>query len=332
MDQSDIFKAIQDLMRDVPLFLVGTGGSMPYGLPGMGKLTQRLQDSLTPKYTGTTAWETFLDRLKKGWDLESALTDLIMPVNIREDIARETWQLVSEADLNLLENLILKRTTVEAFSGLLHYFYKAAPQRIDIVTSNYDRVIEYACDFAELPIDNRFHGFYCRHPATSPIQQKKMINLLKVHGSLDLFQDVDQQVISLPLQHEIPLGFVPCIITPGSEKYRGILQEPMRQILYDAMTLMDQAAGYLCIGYGFNDEQIQANIVNGIRHGKPILVVTKGIGDRAAGLLANNSDRFITLTEGKQPDTTDVVINRNVYKLDGTYWTIEGLRSILEGS
>lgn len=106
----------------------------------------------------------------------------------------------------------------------------------------------------------------------------------------------------------------------------------MRQMLYDAMTLMDQASGYLCIGYGFNDEQIQTNIINGIRQGKPILVVTKEISDHAAGLLANNSNRFITLTEGRHPNTTEVVINRNVYEINGTYWSVGGLLSILEGT
>ena len=105
----------------------------------------------------------------------------------------------------------------------------------------------------------------------------------------------------------------------------------MRQMLYDAITLMNQASGYLCIGYGFNDEQIQANIVNGIRQGKPILVITKEVSDYAAGLLANNSNRYITLSEGQYPNTTEVVINRNIYEINGTYWSVDGLLSILEG-
>lgn len=332
MEKNDIFKAVQDLMRDPPLFLIGTGGSIPYGLPGMTNLSEHLNTTLTPKYSKVNTWNEFLDRLSKGIDLETALTDLFLSAEIQDDIVRETWHLVSEADLALLEDLILKKKSVAALSGLFSYFYRPSPQRIDIVTSNYDRVIEYACDFANLPLDNRFHGFYCKHPATAQIQKKKIVNLLKVHGSLDLFQDANCQVLSLPLRHKIPHGFQPCIITPGSEKYRIILQEPMRQILHDAMTLMDEASGYLCIGYGFNDEQIQANIVSGIRQGKPILVVTKEIGDHAAGLLANNSNRFITLTEGRHPNTTEVVINRNICEIDGTYWSADGLLSILEGT
>lgn len=331
MEQGDIFKSVQDLMRDVPLFLIGTGGSIPYGLPGMKELSEHLNTALTPKYSSHTAWNEFIDRILDGVDLETALTDLTLSTEIQNDIVRETWHLVSRADLAFLEQLILKRKSISALAGLFRYFYRPSPQKLNILTSNYDRVIEYACDFARLPLDNRFHGYYIKQLTSTPIQQRKIVNLLKVHGSLDLFQDTNHQVISIPLQHEIPLGYQPCIITPGSEKYRAILQEPMRQMLYDAITLMNQASGYLCIGYGFNDEQIQANIVNGIRQGKPILVITKEVSDYAAGLLANNSNRYITLTEGQYPNTTEVVINRNIYKIDGTYWSVDGLLSILEG-
>lgn len=285
MDANDVFKAVQDLMRDPPLFLIGTGGSIPYGLPGMAKLATHLETVLTPKYNGNPAWAAFLERLADGKDLETALTDLFLSEEIRNDI----------------------------------------------ITSNYDRVIEYACDFAGLPLDIRFAGIYYKQMSTLPIAQRKSVNLLKVHGSLDLFQDINQQVISLPLRREIPCGFIPSIITPGSEKYRTILRDPMRQTLYDAITLMEQASSYLCIGYGFNDEQIQANIIKGIRCGKPILVVTQKISESAASLLVNNGKRFITLTEGGAHNTTEVVIDRKTCEIEGNYWSISGLLSILEG-
>lgn len=331
MDANDVFKAVQDLMQDPPLFLIGTGGSIPYGLPGMAKLATHLETVLTPKYNGNPAWAAFLERLADGKDLETALTDLFLSEEIRNDIIRETWNLVSDADLAFFEDLILRRKSINEFSKLLRYFYTPAPQKINIITSNYDRVIEYACDFAGLPLDIRFAGIYYKQMSTLPIAQRKSVNLLKVHGSLDLFQDINQQVISLPLRREIPCGFIPSIITPGSEKYRTILRDPMRQTLYDAITLMEQASSYLCIGYGFNDEQIQANIIKGIRCGKPILVVTQKISESAASLLVNNGKRFITLTEGGAHNTTEVVIDRKTCEIEGNYWSISGLLSILEG-
>lgn len=330
MERNDIFRAVQELMRNPPLFLVGTGASMHYDLPGMDMLAGHLKTELNSKYAHDPVWTTFLERLDNRIDLETALTGLFLSDEIRNDIVKETWSLVSDADLNLFEDLILKRKSIEDFSKLLSYFYNPAPQKINIITSNYDRVIEYACDFAGLPLDVRFAGTYYKQMSTSPIAQRKSVNLLKVHGSLDLFQDAYQQVISLPLRREVPCGFIPCIITPGSEKYRTILQDPMRQTLYNAITMMEQATGYLCIGYGFNDEQIQANIITGIQHGKPILVATKGISDHAANLLANNGKHFITLAEGRNPNTTEVVIDRDIYVIEGNYWSIPGLLSILE--
>lgn len=158
MEQGDIFKSVQDLMRDVPLFLIGTGGSIPYGLPGMKELSEHLNTALTPKYSAHTAWNEFIDRISNGVDLETALTDLTLSTEIQNDIVRETWHLVSRADLAFLEQLILKRKSISALAGLFRYFYQPSPQKLNILTSNYDRVIEYACDFARLPLDNRFHG------------------------------------------------------------------------------------------------------------------------------------------------------------------------------
>lgn len=63
MDKNDVFKAVQDLMRTPPLFLIGTGGSIPYGLPGMTKLATHLKTALTPKYNklhGQLSWIVLL--------------------------------------------------------------------------------------------------------------------------------------------------------------------------------------------------------------------------------------------------------------------------------
>lgn len=335
MDKGDIFKEVQDKLRDVPLFLVGTGGSIPYGLPGMKRLAEHLETSLTPKYRGVAQWSDFLERLANGDDLETALTGLLLSSDVREDIIRATWELVTKDDLKLFEDLILKKKSLSAFSGLLRYFYSPTPRNINIITSNYDRVIEYACDFAELPLDKRFGGLYCGYAANREMRREKIVNILKVHGSLDMFQDVaNKQVISVPLQHEIPNGFMPCIITPGSEKYRTILQDPISSIFQEAMALMNQAAGYLCIGYGFNDEQIQTNIIKGIQRGKPIVVATMEISDQAMGLVINNSRNYAVLVKGQDRDTTRFMSsNGNIdCSVDGTYWTMEGLLSILKGA
>lgn len=72
---------------------------------------------------------------------------------------------------------------------------------------------------------------------------------MKVHGSLDVFRDSLNAVVSVPLQSELPVGLTPEIITPGRSKYEAILKGIPRQVLSVADSKISQARGFLCIGY-----------------------------------------------------------------------------------
>lgn len=67
MDKNYIFKAVQDFMRTPPLFLIGTGGSIPYDLPGMAQLAVHLKTAFTPKY----AQDSSLKDCKRGAEVWS---------------------------------------------------------------------------------------------------------------------------------------------------------------------------------------------------------------------------------------------------------------------
>ena len=114
---------------------------------------------------------------------------------------------------------------------------------------------------------------------------------MKVHDSLDVFRDSLNAVISVPLQTELPVGLTPEIITPGRSKYEAILQGMPRQVLSVADSKISQARGFLCIGYGFNDTQVQENILTQIRRGVPIVALTKkhSIMQRTCSQIMQNS-------------------------------------------
>lgn len=58
-----------------------------------------------------------------------------------------------------------------------------------------------------------------------------------------------------------------------------------------------------------NDDQIQERIIAEIRTGKPIVVVTKSITDRAMHLLLSNSNNFIVIEEDPdKPNATRFTI------------------------
>lgn len=327
MEQDDIFKAVQKALRSPPMLLIGCGYSASHHLPGMKALAAHLIDKLDPRYSTDLVWCTFRTNLDAGLDLESALAGLTLGQDLLKDIRIQTWELVTAADLDFYNRILFLHEEVP-LADLLKYFYQSHPQKVDIITTNYDRVIEYACDVAHIPVNTGFCGYYTkRYDAVFPT--KNTVNLIKVHGSLDVYQDPHGAVISLPPQSQLPHHLLPEIITPGLSKFEAILTGTPRQLLYKADEIIREAKNFLCIGYGFNDIQIQENIIQKTRAGTPITLVTKEISDTTAHLLANNAPNAITICEGDAPDTTRFCINQAYYELPGTYWTVKGLMDII---
>lgn len=330
MDKNAIFTKVQKSLENVPVILIGTGGTIPLGIPGMRKLSEHLISALSDKYEADTTWGAIVDKLNYGIDLESALTDIVISDGLITDIVIETWKLIACADTEVFAKYILGKQNL-ALSDLIHKFYRVHPQCVNIITTNYDRVIEYACDQKHIRYDTRYQGGYVRYFSTTKIGVKDTVNLFKVHGSLDLFTDTSGLVCSIPGQYSIPPGdFMPEIVSPGISKYKAVLTGSCRRILHDADTVINNASSFLCIGYGFNDEQIQTGIMSQVQTGKPIVVVTKAISEKATKLLMNNSTNFIVVEEEpSKPNSTCFIVDKNYYHLDGTYWTIDGLLQII---
>ena len=66
MDLKNIFIKVQNIINDVPLLLVGTGASIPYGIPGMKGLSEYLLDTLREEYIDDPAWVNISARLESG--------------------------------------------------------------------------------------------------------------------------------------------------------------------------------------------------------------------------------------------------------------------------
>lgn len=330
MDKSSIFAKVQKCLENVPVILIGTGGTIPLGIPGMDRLSEHLVVTLSDKYKTNTTWDSIVSKLESGIDLESALTDITFTDDLVNDIVIETWKLITTADTEVFNKYILGKQSL-VLSDLINKFYQPHPQCINIITTNYDRVIEYACDQKHIRYDTRYQGGYIRYFSTVKTGIRDVVNIFKVHGSLDLFKDSSGLVCSLPGQYRTPpTGFSPEIISPGISKYKAVLTSSCRNILHESDTAINNANSFLCIGYGFNDEQIQAGIISQIQTGKPIVVVTKMISEKAASLLINNSINYVIIEDNPNREgSTRFTIAKNYYYLDGTFWTIEGLLQII---
>lgn len=328
MDRDNIFRVIQQATEDPPLFLIGSGCSAPHGLPNMKALGVHLLTSLSSKYNGVPCWDEFRENIENGDDLETALSRVTLTDDVLRDIRCETWNLITKKDLDLFAQVLFSKTSLP-LARMLKKFYQAHPRKIDIITTNYDRVIEYACDSIQIPVVTGFNGCYskCFSGTFSP---KNAVNLIKVHGSLDVFQDSHGATVAVPMLQHLQPGLTPEIITPGLSKYETILQRTYRQLLITADECINQSKSFMCIGYGFNDTQIQDNIINRIRLGVPIIVLSMEVSELTARLLANNATRYISIQKGTDPNTTEICIDREIEILDGTFWTIDGFMDIID--
>ena len=95
-------------------------------------------------------------------------------------------------------------------------------------------------------------------------------------------------------------------------------------------TMIKKANSFLCIGYGFNDEQIQEKIITKIRQDIPIVVVTMHLSESAAHLIINNAKNFVTIQKGETPNTTEFCINKEMTVLDGCFWSVEEFMKIID--
>ena len=328
MNKDEVFTFIQKAVSAPPLILVGSGGSAPYGLPSMKDLGNHLISSLDSKYSGNYSWDQFVENLNDGQDLETALSKLSLDNDIIEDIRKETWKLISEKDLDLFKSVVLANKVL-AIGNLIKKFYQTHPKCVNVITTNYDRVIEYACDSLKLPICTGFSGLYLKDYCDE-FPKKDIVNVIKVHGSLDMFRDTHGASLNIPLMKEMPFGVVPEIITPGLSKFQAVLKGNPRDLLSVSDRMIKKANSFLCIGYGFNDEQIQEKIITRIRQNTPIVVVTMKLSDSAAHLITNNAKNFVTIQKGDKPNTTEFCINNKIIVLDGCFWSIDGFMEIID--
>ena len=96
------------------------------------------------------------------------------------------------------------------------------PNKATIVTTNYDRLAEYAADGVGATTVTGFEGSLIKKlelPST-PLKTKRtrarerVVDVWKIHGSLDWFVASDGTVAALPLTRTIPNNFQPLIVPP----------------------------------------------------------------------------------------------------------------------
>ncbi|RLB93073.1 MAG: SIR2 family protein [Deltaproteobacteria bacterium] len=281
MDYDQIAKIAQKYIEDRPVVVLGCGASIPQGLPSMSGLAEELLDRIS---LHEDSWTTFREKLEETKDLEKALHDVELNEPVLKQVVEETWKITAEKDI-LVYNRIIAGSQSLVLTRLFQFLLRTANPQVSVVTTNYDRLAEFAANMASAEVRTGFTSGWIKRFVSEgfPTQGHRLnpgfegeIHVLKVHGSLDWFLSPANEPVAVPLAREIPEGFQPLIVTPGVTKYREVHKDPFRTVMSKSDSILKRARCFLCIGFGFNDEHVQPILVSRVRRDNiPIIIVTK---------------------------------------------------------
>ena len=313
MDFDALLKQLQDWSNKVPLLVLGSGASVSFGLPSMWTLGEHLKHTLDfEDDSDRKQFEAFKRSLEETKDLEKTLLELI-----------------SEADLKAYNQFVSSGEKVP-LAILMKHLLSTTNRKLSIVTTNYDRIAEYSASVANAFICTGYAHNYIGHFSdsihTNALANIKgysgQVNIWKVHGSLDWFETPNKENIHLPLCKNIPQGYKPLIVTPGLSKYAETHKEPYRTIFTQADTEIQNANGFLCIGYGFNDEHVQPKLIQQIKS-KPIIVITKELTPKTKeAIIDGDCKNYILMEESGGNYTKIYSSNQGEHTIEGDYWQL----------
>lgn len=285
MTKDETYKLIQKFLQDPPVVIWGSGATIDYGLPSMNDLN----DALKKKYA-------YFD--KNNTNLEEELgKDKYEPY--LSEIRKTIWECIAEKDNSLLNDILNNFKQYTGIKLLIEKFSAPYPNIFNIITTNYDRVLE------NILVSNNFaftDGFSGRILSlfdeelfinnSNKKSKNSFVNLIKVHGSLNWFNiNGETRYYSNDNTYE------PTIIPPGKNKYKQAYSEPYRSLIQISDKTIKSSKSILVIGFGFNDEHITPRITEQIKKGVPIVILTKELTKTTKEQLKNAS-YYLALEEG----------------------------------
>ena len=331
-----ISKQAQDYYKNTPVIILGSGASAAYDMSGMWDLAQHLIKTIEVEdlsHPEIELWTGFCALLEDNVDLESALHQVNLSPELTKRVVLSTWALLVPEDIAVFEKS-LNDSSLFPLGTLLTHMLRSTTKQINIITPNYDRLAEYACEQENIHHYSGFsHGYRGSPVKKYYLKCSRQVNIWKVHGSFGWFLNEQGIISSLSNIHSIPEGLTPLIVTPGIEKYRSTHREPYKTTIHEADDVIDAASSYLCVGFGFNDEHIQEKLVNRCaKDDATIIVVTYKLSDSAKKFLFSGSSTRYLAIEAQENDLNSVVYSSEFdepVKLEGNYWSLNGFLKLI---
>jgi hypothetical protein len=299
MDYEGIVRSVQEHMTDGLALVIGSGLSAAEGISGMPALAAHL-DAASTALTGDDLklWSSVKTSLDAKEGLEAALLKNPPSDTLEEWIVHETCELMLPEERAIM-SLVLRGDRRLRLTKLLLKVLKPTGG-LPILTPNYDRLIEVACEMAGYHVDTTAVGQYagefdhlrsCMSSARGISSRNRFTAIdhfpraivLKPHGSFDWYRSA-----SGARRCSRDLDADRLIVTPGVNKYRAGYNAPFDKHRELANDHIRRANRLLVIGYGFNDDHLETHLVQQIKDGTPTFILNRSISAKVQALAAQS--------------------------------------------
>lgn len=346
IDKDSIYKTFQEICRQVPIVILGSGPSCAAGIPGMETLAECLLEKLVNN--SSDKWKAISDNLRKNVDLETSLNKTPPDEKLIKEVIRIVGGFIYEKDKDVRERYLNGQMKIPV-EQLINYYRS---EILTIITPNYDCIVEYCCDELKIHCNTGFTGYFRKTlnfekaereteyvDKTVIVRGKRRriekttphVELFKVHGSIDWYDFNNSTVSDIFLIESGKYEDKRLIIIPGDRKYFEAFHEPYRELIQKADNAIRSGRSFLMIGYGFNDDHIQEILVKRLKEDeKPGIIITKKLSEKAKELLSGCPNLWGII----QKNSSTVIRNKDTeYEIrDIELWRIdEFVRDVLGG-
>lgn len=339
IDMDNLKKNIQSFFDQGTVTIVGSGLSCAEGISGMKALSEKLMEDVPNKLSDEDmeCWRNIEETLNNGTDLESTLQQNKATNNIESAIIESAYELISSEDISIFKEIIEKSRKLR-FSEYLSCF-NVDLYNLVVITTNYDLLIEYACEIKGLVYSDSYSGKIISKYSPENAEKEMLkgikrgkkpmnhykphIKIYKPHGSIN-WKLINGKLNKI---NHVNCG-IPCIITPGSNKYEKGYEEPFDYHIGKMGQEIDNAKRLIFIGYGFNDNHLETHLSKLENISKPKLIVTRTLYGNAKKIV-DNSPNTIAIEEMKINDKscgTRIYFKKQIYEIkDKKIWDIAEL-------
>lgn len=323
----------------MPKLVLGTGLSLSYQIPGMWELFEELDKSFETceDQQVREMWNLRKTKIESG-GLEFGLTDIIPSEEVLVDkIKQYTSEFILNSEIELMNNIYDSK---KGFYRLLNYLKNTVSANygvIDIMTPNYDRVIELVCDASDIGVINGFKGQiiskFNPNILKNPdqyyvLKHNCFVRLFKPHGSINWTKRNGEVILTNDNKELLNNINNIEIITPGGSKFKiGMINSifrNMRETFNEVLSVQTPYSLFI-FGYGFNDEHFDNVLLDNFNHNT--LIVSKFVKSEIVNKAMENKKITIFYYDDKE-EQNYLIYKQKGYKIDCSMWNIDEFANI----